>query len=390
MNTVERGEVTLRLLKAAIDAEMNPPISVRGTSPWFIHRLPTDHTFPPPLSPHSSPPPMTPPTPTAPGTGRLFLSATTPSTPAQFTHLAGCYPLKLLAPTPLPSQPAALRAAYMLAYGGGLVAGDTISLHVRIGEGSRLVLLTQGSTKVFKTRVGLRPLAHGSAAEASSRGQGGDVVTRQRLLVELSPGALLLLLPDPIQPFKSSSYIQSQRFVLPPPTPGSLPANILLLDWYTSGRNAGGHTFQEEWEFALYASLNEITHATSSIPLMREKTTLRPAGGLQARMRPYQTYATLLIHGPLFAPLIAHLAARTVDPAETQFQASRPAPLVWSFSNLERTAEVARAGREVVGPGGIVRVAGMETEAVKRWIEGVLVKGQVRDLVGDALWSRIF
>lgn len=51
---------------------------------------------------------------------------------------------------------------------------------------------------------------------------------------------------------------------------------------------------------------------------------------------------------------------------------------------------MARAGGEVVGPGGIVRVAGMETEAVKRWIEGVLVKGEVRDLVGDALWSRIF
>lgn len=326
--------------------------------------------------------------PTAPGTGKLFLSPSTPSAPAQFTHLSGCYPLKLLAPTPLPSQPAALRAAYMLAYGGGLVAGDTISLHVRIGEGSRLVLLTQGSTKVFKTRSGVRPLAHGSAEP--SGGQGGDVVTRQRLLVELSPGALLLLLPDPIQPFKSSSYIQSQRFVLPPPTDGSPPANILLLDWYTSGRNAGGHTFQEEWEFALYASTNEITYANASVPLMREKTTLRPPAGLQARMRPYQIYATLLIHGPLLAPLISHLAARTADSAETQFQASRPADLVWSFSSLERTAEVARAGGEVVGPGGIVRVAGMETEAVKRWIEGVLVKGEVRDLVGDALWSRIF
>ncbi|GHJ83914.1 hypothetical protein NliqN6_0316 [Naganishia liquefaciens] len=340
---------------------------------------------------------MTPPS--LPGSGKLFLSASTGSRP-QFTHLSGTYPLKLLAPVPLPSQPATVRACYMLAYGGGLVAGDTISLHVRVGEGSQLVLLTQGSTKAFKNRIGARPLALGHV----EGGQEENVVTRQRLLVELASGSLLLLLPDPIQPFKSSSYIQSQRFVLPAPTNGGPFASILVLDWYTSGRNAGlgsNSRFQEEWEFALYASTNEIIHAGTAVPLMREKTTLRPSSdddaqaqdsmpSLRARMRPYQIYATLLIHGPLLAPLLAHLSARTDDPAETQFQTARPAGLVWSFSSVERTAEVALGVGGKAAPGGVVRVAGMETEAVKQWIEGVLVKGQVRDLVGDALWSRIF
>lgn len=374
----------------------------------------------------------------SPGAGQLFLSAADNS-PAQFTHLSGTYPLKLLAPTPLPSQPSNLRVCYMLAYGGGLVAGDTISLQVRVGRGSRLLLLTQGSTKVFKNRMGIRPLAHGSA-ERTSNGT-APPVTKQRLVVHLAPGSLLLLLPDPIQPFKSSSYIQSQRFVLPPI---GTPASVLVLDWFTSGRNAGKR-FQEEWEFELYSSVNEVVYASrrerdadelgegsedaatadgteyavlpSTVPIMREKVTLRangqpndtprkesPAsqppdapsllpGNLQSRMRPYQIYATLLIYGPLLAPLLHHLSTRANSPTETQFQASRPAPLVWSFSKIARTqagsgqGAVARTGE---CEGGILRVAGMETEVVKEWIGEVLASGGVSELVGDALWARVF
>lgn len=363
----------------------------------------TSHVIPPPAS--------------QPGSGKLYLSSSTGSS-AQFTHLSGTYPLKLLAPTPLPSQPPSLRVCYMLAYGGGLVAGDTISLQVRIGADSRLILLTQGSTKVFKNRMGIRPLAHGSAENGSSGS--GDVVTKQRLLVNLAPGSLLLLLPDPIQPFKSSSYIQSQRFVLPPISDDIAPASILVLDWFTSGRNAG-QKFQEEWEFVLYSSTNEVIYSSTNpaqkldpesseqndktyhvnpttMPIMREKTTLHApdATSLRTRMRPYQIYATLLIHGPLLAPLLTHLSARANHPSESQFQVSRPAELLWSFSNVEKTA-VAGLGlaegmkpSETAARAGILRVAGMETEAVKRWIEEVLVQGKVKDLVGDALWQRIF
>lgn len=49
-------------------------------------------------------------------------------------------------------------------------------------------------------------------------------------------------------------------------------------------------------------------------------------------------------------------------------------------------------GEEVsMGGGtGILRVAGTETERVKLWIEEALVAGRVRELVGDALWQRVF
>lgn len=389
----------------------------------------------------------------SPGAGQLFLSASDRS-PAQFTHLSGTYPLKLLAPTPLPSQPSNLRVCYMLAYGGGLVAGDTISLQVRVGKGSRLILLTQGSTKVFKNRMGIRPLAHGSVDDGTFGNHSAQVVTKQRLLVTLAPGSLLLLLPDPIQPFKSSSYIQSQRFVLPPASDEIAPASILVLDWFTSGRNAGTK-FQEEWEFQLYSSMNEVIYSSraamdkddtvhsdeksqdtnpsddaectvlpTTVPIMREKVTLcandtprvehkindppqdeSPMNGsqstvnaLQSRMRPYQIYATLLIHGPLLQDLITYLSARANSPKETQFQAAKPVSVIWSFSKIPKTAQPgpgqgsvgSASGRDEAWQGGILRVAGMETEGVKRWIEDALVMGNVKELVGDALWQRIF
>ncbi|KAJ9103975.1 hypothetical protein QFC21_002438 [Naganishia friedmannii] len=394
----------------------------------------------------------------SPGTGQLFLSSSSKTAPAQFTHLSGTYPLKLLAPTPLPSQPSNFRVCYMLAYGGGLVAGDAISLH--------------GSTKVFKTRAGLRPPLARRDGGSDTKGAGATAtseMTRQRLLVHLEPGSLLLLLPDPIQPFKSSSYIQSQRFIFPAPSSpdqhtASPPANALILDWYTSGRNntqSSTSKYQEEWEFDVYSSMNEIVYASPTtalpsvqppnehpahvsgntihtsaspsvsppiIPFMHEKVTLTntpptttttsshatnnsTGTPLQTRMRPYQTYATLLIHGPLLAPLTTHLAALANSQRERQFQGNKPDTLVWSFSTIAAPREgvhfFRRAGPDpvdehsggsggdsskggTVGGTGILRVAGTETERVKLWIEEALVVGQVRDLVGDALWQRVF
>jgi urease accessory protein len=274
--------------------------------------------------------------------------------------------------------------------------------------------------------MGTRPLAHGSGENSTLGDDSAPPITKQRLLVTLDPGSLLLLLPDPIQPFKSSSYIQSQRFVLPPDDTN--PASILVLDWYTSGRNAG-KKFQEEWEFELYSSMNEVVYAArradeqeldgsqrtasdasgtvepSTVPIMREKVTLRardhatppPATqhptlplNLQSRMRPYQIYATLLIHGPLLQPLLTSLSTRANAPSETQFQASRPAPVVWSFSKIPKTQTGLGRGAVASDAGGIVRVAGVETEVVKRWVGEVLVQGKVKELVGDVLWQRIF
>src|ERR1700751_667251 len=59
------------------------------------------------------------------------------------------YPLKLISPR-LPGQPCT--SLFMMSYGGGLVGGDKIDLSVNVQSGSKLALLTQGSTKIFKQR----------------------------------------------------------------------------------------------------------------------------------------------------------------------------------------------------------------------------------------------
>lgn len=52
--------------------------------------------------------------------------------------------------------------------------------------------------------------------------------------------ALLCVLPDPLVCFKNASYNQSQIFNL------ASDANLVLLDWFTSGRYMKG----ERWAFS--------------------------------------------------------------------------------------------------------------------------------------------
>lgn len=59
-----------------------------------------------------------------------------------FSELVATYPLKLLAPR-LPSQNVSI--VYMLTYGGGLVGGDRIHLHVDVHDAATLVILSQVS-----------------------------------------------------------------------------------------------------------------------------------------------------------------------------------------------------------------------------------------------------
>lgn len=328
----------------------------------------------------------------APGAGTLVLSTSGPR--ARFSTSQATYPLKLLSPSPLPSQPPNLALAYTLAYGGGLVAGDLISLRIDVEQNGGLCLLTQGSTKVFKSRPGIRPLSHPhlhhrtgqNDAPAGARAKGkGKEVTTQRMHITLQPNSFALVLPDSISPFKGSSYIQSQRFVLPPDD----TASVLILDWVNSGR---GPTFLSEgdkgeiWSMDNYTSTNEILLGEKRI--MREKMVLDNTecrskaieGGLSpvaGKLAPYHVYATLLIYGPHLVPLLEHL--RTVCDKTTQFQIQRTPDLTWSFSDT--------SGEN--GLGGVLRIAGVAVEDVRNWIRTALLLGGMKDIVGEGLWSRV-
>src|SRR5690242_15720903 len=137
-----------------------------------------------------------------PGHGSIVVEILPPDTPVLKT-VSYQYPLKLIAPEPLPppdvgstaNTPRLVHTVYLLTYGGGIVAGDTIDLDVHLDHKTRVLLLTQGSTKIFKT-------------------DDPQVVSHQRMNVYLKQGAELLYLPDPVQPFAHTAFSQSQLYHL--------------------------------------------------------------------------------------------------------------------------------------------------------------------------------
>ena len=328
-----------------------------------------------------------------PGTGVLHLS--TPHPRSRFTTSLASYPLKLLSPSPLPSQPPNLALAYTLAYGGGLVAGDIISLAVTLDEGSAVVLLTQGSTKVFKARAGLRPQSYVHEHARDGR-------TRQRMHVKLAKGCLAMILPDSISVFRGSQYVQSQRFVLP----SDRSSSVLVLDWVNSGRGQQGDVLHsvgpdgksapasgaetpprsETWSMESYTSTNEIMLDEKLV--MRDKMHLvNPAESVSStaqglspmalQLAPYHVYATVLIYGPHLVPLLNYL--RKVTDETTQFQLRTPPGLTWSYSDIPCDDRL----------GGILRLASESVQDVRTWLRGAFENGGIKDLVGDGLWPRV-
>ena len=200
------------------------------------------------------------------------------------------YPLKLIAPDPhrAPNeQQDPVTVIFLLTYGGGLVGGDRIKLRADLADQSKLVLLTQGSTKVFKS---------------PSR----TVVSGQTLDVQLGKGAALCYLPDPTQPFGGSVYEQRQTFRLDPKCSSSL----CVLDWVSEGRRARG----ERWTLHLWKGRNEVRELVSSgeaqgrlllrdTVLLSENQQAGQENGLLEQMDGMGVFGTLILYGPVFKKL---------------------------------------------------------------------------------------
>ncbi|TFK56972.1 UreD-domain-containing protein [Heliocybe sulcata] len=279
---------------------------------------------------------------------------------AVFSELSYAYPLKLLSPRI--EEEKGVAVVYNMSYGGGLVGGDQVQLNVDIGQGTSLVVLTQGSTKVFKIRPGVRP----------SSGSIGDI-TEQRMNTVVADGGALFLLPDPVTCFRAASYNQLQTFHL------AHGSSAVLLDWVTSGRKSLG----EDWSFSRYYSMNEVF--IDGRRIAKDVMCLEEQGEgpgslkrrtLSERLAPYSCYATIILYGPLVQGILADLEARYNS--ITVFKRNAPEPLIWSLSPL----------LELSKDGYIVRVAGTETEEVKLWIEKALRK--LESTVGTDIYRKAF
>jgi urease accessory protein len=291
------------------------------------------------------------------GCGSIILGILPPDTPV-LKDVSYQYPLKLVAPDPLPppshgldvKSPRLIHTIFLLTYGGGIVAGDTIDLDVRLESGTRLVLLTQGSTKIFKT-------------------PDPSLVSRQHMTVHLRHDAALVYLPDPVQPFAHTAFSQSQKYYL-----SNEQGSLCVCDWVTSGRSARG----ENWDIHEYKSRNEVWTLDDTGKkrlLLRDNLILDKNGrtdmALSSRMDGYAVFGTLIIRGPTFASLsqfllnefeaLPRIGGRNwgdavqadLTPTEQRRydrqQREKADGLVWSAANVRGFVLVKFASKEVEG-----------------------------------------
>ncbi|KAG6878631.1 hypothetical protein C0993_001154 [Termitomyces sp. T159_Od127] len=194
----------------------------------------------------------------------------------------------------------------------------------------------------------------------------------QNISFTIAAEGSLFLLPDPVTCFQSASYHQTQTFQL------SQDASIVVLDWLTSGRMSIG----EEWAFSRYYSSNEVwvegKRVAKDVMLLDEEQADSmnkvPVRTLSDRLAPYSCYAMVILYGPLVKTTLMHLSA--LYDQISIFRTKVPRDMVWSLSPIS------------VHSGAIVRVAGKETETVRRWL-GQSLQG-LQDAIGREVYQKAF
>ena len=283
------------------------------------------------------------------------------------TRACAVNPIRLLTPR---SRGASVWT-YTSTFGGGFVAGDCVSLDVRLQPGTRCFLGSQASTKVYRNPNAL-PCRHS-------------------LRANLGTGALLVLAPDPIQCFAESIYEQRQEFHL------EAGAGLVLVDWLSAGRTARG----ERWAFRRFESRNEVFVGDNR--LMLDSLRLDPNDGpidSPFRMGRFNCLATVVLAGlPMCdqaRQLIERVASEPVARHSSLLVAA--SPLLGANERWRKTPSSPDIGarpresgieRTLAPPtfmGVVLRLAGTCVEQVGATIAQHL--SFVRDILKDDPWAR--
>lgn len=230
---------------------------------------------------------------------------------------------------------------YAATLGGGLVGGDEIALSAEVTSGARALLTTQASTKVYRS---LRR-------------------SRQTVDAVVGDGALLAVVPDPIVCYAHADFAQTQRYDL------HSRANLVLVDWMTSGRHHCG----EQWAFSRYQS--RITITRDGRPVFVDAIVLQPGlDSISARMWRHHVLLTLVITGEIVGGSAVALLRLISEQPIARGNADEPGagPLL--------AASPLRQG------GVVVRMAGASVEQVGRTLREQLAF--LYPLIGDDPWSR--
>lgn len=169
----------------------------------------------------------------------------------------------------------------LTSYGGGLVQGDHIALHIHAEPDTRLHLATQSNSRVYRNA--------------------GKAAARQDLTARLDANARVLVQNDPLVLHANARFHQHQHWDLDP------TANLILLDWFQGGRTDSG----EAWAFHEYKSHLRIS--TDGAPLLLETLRINPddLNPCAAARFGYWAKGFLVIY---FAGHDAQRLARQLDP----------------------------------------------------------------------------
>lgn len=284
--------------------------------------------------------------------GQAVIAVQAAAAGSRVRELSSAYPVKVISPRSSHDRRAVL--AFVLSYGGGIVPGDRVALRVHVDRGGRLGLLTQGSTKLY-------------------RSPDRNLVSAQTLTATVEDGAALLLLPDPLQPFRDSVYEQRQVLSV------HRAASLLLLDWISEGRRAMGET----WDLASLKSMNEVWRlddddddddvvaprgATRRRLMIRDNVLLD--GARRQHVGGMGIFGTLIVGGPVFEnlgrfflgefaamPRIGEVSWSTERDSKKK-PAGEEADIVWS----------AAAARGYT----IVKFGAQDVDCARRWLRGML------------------
>ena len=228
--------------------------------------------------------------------------------------------------------------AYSSSFGGGMVAGVSVTVDIQIDRSAVCFLGSQASNKVYRNPHGL-PCSHS-------------------LRANIGADALLVLAPDPVQCFTDSNYEQRQIFQL------ATSANLVLVDWFTAGRMARG----ERWCFRRYYSRNAVVRDEKKI-LIDAIALSNDSLPLTNRFRSgrFNCIATAILIGPALQSFATELLATIArDPISPQGE------VLSSASPLNE--------------GAILRIAGPSIEAVGHALSRFLQF--VPQLLKDDPWVR--
>ncbi len=259
------------------------------------------------------------------------------------TRLIACtsiQPLKVFNP----GSPTGACHVVLSSYGGGLVAGDAIRLRVAGQAGTRLVISTQASTRVFRSIDG--------------------AVAEQHTVGELADNALAVVFPDPVVPQAESRYRQTQQWHL---QPSSL---LVLVDWFHSGRMDQGE------RFAFTSLHSELRVRVAGRLVVLDRFAFHPSENIAtspANFASYQTFFSLFLVGnPADARFqqLAAMLARQKMPGGTGPH--------FSISSRDCVVSVAQARENV----WVLRAAAHSRMALQPLCEQILAALASEELLG--------